>query len=238
MQETKPPASKKAIMDIIKSVLRYAKEEKIIKNLPLEIRHNIKVNALHQKTLVTNAQSKFIAVHKAITTEFKDNPAMLCIFLFGLYGRRKTEVLKMEWKHIDFVNEQYTIPSNNSKIKISFVFSLPDEIIQALQRIQGIKRGLIFKNGSNNKRYTNIQKQIEIIRYSSKWGDYTFHSMRNLLASNLHSRGVSSSYISSVLGHTNPNTIKQYLTMERTHPIIEEEVNKTLYGTKSFIISS
>jgi len=232
--KSKAPASKKAIMDIIKGVMRYAKEEKIIKNLPFEIRHNIKVNALQQKTLVTDAKNKFIAVHRAIVEIFKDDPTMRCIFLFGLYGRRKSEVLKMEWKHIDFINERYTIPSNNSKVKISFLFSLPNEIISTLKEIQECKRGLIFKNRNNNKRYTNLQKQIKLIRYASGWKDFTFHSMRNLLASNLHSRGVSSSYISSVLGHTNPNTIKQYLTMERIQPIIEEEINKTLYGTSRF----
>ena len=230
----KAPASKKAIMDIIKGVMRYAKEEKIIKNLPFEIRHNIKVNALQQKTLVTDAQNKFIAVHRAITEVFKDNATFRGIFLMGLYGRRKTEVLKMEWKHIDFINEQYTIPNNNSKVKISFVFSLPNEIIETLRNIKGLKKGLVFKNSNNNKKYTNLQKQIKLIRIASNWNEFTFHSMRNLLASNLHSRGVSSSYISSVLGHTNPNTIKQYLTMERIQPIIEEEINKTLYGIKEY----
>jgi len=62
----KAPASRKAIMDIIKSIMRYAQEDKIIKDLPFEIRHNIKVNALQQKTLITNAQNKFIQVHRAI----------------------------------------------------------------------------------------------------------------------------------------------------------------------------
>jgi len=224
----KAPSSKKAIMDIIKSVMKYAKEEKLIKDIPLEARHNIKVSALQQKTLVTDASSKFISVHKAIVKVFNCNPSFKAMFLFGLYGRRKTEVLKMKWEHIEFKSKQYTIPSEHSKIKITFSFSLPKEIIATLNEIQGVKRGIIFKN-KHSKRYTNIQKQIELIREYSKWDDFTFHSMRNLLASNLHSRGVSSSYISSILGHTNPNTINQYLTMERTHTLIEKEVNKTLF---------
>jgi hypothetical protein len=44
----------------------------------------------------------------------------------------------------------------------------------------------------------------------------------------LHSQGVNASYISSILGHTNPNTVKQYLTMERTQSIIENEINRVL----------
>jgi len=230
----KAPATRKSIMDIIKNVMKYAKEEKLIKALPFETRHNIKVNALQQKTLVTNSQDKFIRIHQAIINTFKDNPIICTLFLFGLYGRRKTEILKMKWEQIDFINNQYIIPAIHSKIKTDFVFSLPQEISLSLKQIHGNKRGLIFKNKHTNKEYTNIHKYIKLIRYKSGWNSFTFHSMRNLLSSNLHARGVSASYISSVLGHTNPNTIKQYLTMERTQPIIEQEINKTLYGVENY----
>ena len=223
-------ATRKSIMDIIKSVMKYAIEEKIIKELPFEARHNISVNSLQQKTLVTNPQEKLISVHEAITKSFKDDPLMRSIFLLGLYGRRKAEVLKMRWKDIDFDNKQYVIPAINSKVKIDFVFSLPLEVAASLKMIKGNKKGLIFKNPNTKKEYTNIYKHIKQIRAASGWKEYTFHSMRNILASSLHSRGIDASYISSILGHTNPNTIKQYLTMERVQPIIEKEIKNTLLG--------
>ena len=225
---SKAPATKKSIMNIVKSVLKYAQDEKIVKILPLENRHNISVNALEQKTLVTNPSEKFMKVHSAIYSVFDDDIAMRIIFLFGLYGRRKAEVLQMSWQHIDFKNAQYIIPSNHSKIRTDFVFSLPQEISAALKQLPQQKKGLIFVNPRTLKRYTNIQREIESIRAVSRWKDFTFHSMRNLLASTLHARGVNASYISSVLGHTNPNTIKQYLTMERTQTVIEEEINSVL----------
>jgi integrase len=226
----KAAATRKSIIDIVKSVMRHAVEEKIIKELPFEARHNITVNSLQQKTLVTNAQDKLILVHRAITIIFKDDPSMRSVFLFGLYGRRKTEVLKMRWRDIDFEHNHYTIPGINSKVKIDFVFSLPLEIATSLKSIKGTKRGLIFKNPNTKKEYTNINKHIKHIRKVSGWKDYTFHSMRNLLASSLHSRGIDASHISSILGHTNPNTIKQYLTMERVQPIIEKEIRNTVLG--------
>jgi len=225
---SKAPATKKSIMNIVKSVLKYAQEEKIIKVLPLEKRHNISVNALEQKTLVTNPHEKFLKVHSAICSVFADNITMKSIFLFGLYGRRKAEVLQMNWKQIDFKNAQYIIPSTHSKIKTDFVFSLPQEIAATLKQLPQPKRGLIFVNPRTQKRYTNIQREIKAIRAAAGWKEFTFHSMRNLLASTLHARGVNASYISSVLGHTNPNTVKQYLTMERTQTVIEEEINSIL----------
>lgn len=226
------PASQKAIIDLVKATLRHARENKIIKDLPLEARHNVKVIAAQQKTIVTDAQNKFTAVHRAIVTEFANDPAMCCIFLFGLYGRRKAEVLRMEWKHIDFGNGRYLIPGSHSKVKTDFVFTLPDEIARTLRKIKGQRRGLIFKNPTTKGEYSNIHPKYKLIRRSSGWKEFTFHRMRNLLASVLHSRGVSSSHISSVLGHTNPATVLQYLTMERTQPIIEQEINLTLYGDR------
>lgn len=224
------PATIKAIIDIVKATLRHALEDKIIKTLPLEPRHDVKVSAAQQKTIVTDATGKFKAVHDAIVTEFIHDPAIRCIFLFGLNGRRKAEVLRMQWEHIDFSTMQYMIPGEHSKVKIDFVFSLPDEIADILRKIKGKRRGLIFKNPHTGKKYSNIQQQIEQIRKASGWEHFTFHTMRNLLASMLHSRGVSTSHISSQLGHTNPATVLQYLSMERVQPIIETAVNAVIHG--------
>ncbi len=224
------PATQKAIVDIVKSTLRHAQEDKIIKILPLEVRHNVKVIAAQQKTIVTNPQNKFLAVHEAIKKVFEHNLPMQAIFMFGLYGRRKSEVVNMKWQQIDFKNEKYMIPAKQSKVKIDFEFTLPHEIADILHKIKGQRKGLIFKNPNTKREYSNIQRYIEQIRSHSQWPGFTFHTMRNLLASVLHSRGVSASYISGVLGHTNPATVQQYLTMDRAQPIIEIEVNKVLHG--------
>lgn len=228
----KAPATIKGIIDIIKATLRHALEDKTIKTLPLERRHDIKVIAAQQKTIVTDAMGKFRAVHDAIITEFLHDPVMRGVFLFGLYGRRKAEVLRMRWDHIDFKTMQYMIPADHSKVRIDFVFALPDEIATILRKINGKRRGLIFKNPRTGKEYSNIQPQIEQIRKASGWERFTFHAMRNLLASMLHSRGVSTSYISSVLGHTNPVTVQQYLSMERVQPLIEKAVNAVINGSE------
>lgn len=226
----KAPATIKSIMDIVKATLRNAHEDKIIKTLPLEARHDIKVIAAQQKTIVTDAVGKFKAVHDSINTEFINDPAMRCVFLFGLYGRRKAEVLRMRWEHIDFKTMQYIIPAAHSKVKIDFAFALPDEIAGTLRKINGKRRGLIFKNPRTGKEYSNIHPKIEQVRKASGWINFTFHTMRNLLASMLHSRGVNTSYISSVLGHTNPTTVQQYLSMERVQPLIEDAVNEVIHG--------
>lgn len=228
----KAPATIKAIMDVVKATLRHAIEDKTIKTLPLERRHDIKVIAAQQKTIVTDAIGKFKAVHDAINTEFIHDQAMRCVFLFGLYGRRKSEVLRMRWEHIDFKAMQYMIPADHSKVRIDFVFALPDEIAGTLRKISGKRRGLIFKNPRTGKEYSNIHPKIEQVRKASGWNRFTFHTMRNLLASMLHSRGVSASYISSILGHTSPVTVQQYLSMERVQPLIEQQINAVIAGSE------
>jgi integrase len=227
----KAPATLKGIMDIVKATLRHALEDKIILSLPIEKRHDVKVIAAQQKTIVTDAPDRFRAVHKAIMGEFESSPVMRGIFLFGLYGRRKAEVLRMRWEHINFKTARYTIPGKHSKVKIDFEFALPSEIADTLKQISGRRRGLVFKHPRTRTEYTNIQPQIEQIRRASGWDRFTFHAMRNLLASMLHSRGVSTGYISSVLGHTNPATVQQYLTMNRANTEIETAVNALIFGT-------
>ncbi|MCX6074511.1 MAG: tyrosine-type recombinase/integrase [Campylobacterales bacterium] len=232
------PATIKGIIAIVKATHRQAQEEKIIKTLPLEPRHDVKVIASQQKTIVTDATGKFKAVHDAIVMEFIHDPTIKGVFLFGLNGRRKAEVLRMRWEHIDFNTMQYIIPSEHSKIKTNFSFSLTCEIADTLQKIKGKRRGLIFKNPNTGKEYSNIQSQIERVRKVSGWDGFTFHTMRNLLTSMLHSQGVSASYMSSQLGHTNPNTVLQYLSMERVQPIIETVVNAVIHGSKGEIITA
>lgn len=226
----KAPATIKSIIAIVKTTHRQAKEDKIIKTLPLEPRHDVKVIAAQQKTIVTDATGKYKAVHNAIITEFLHDPAMCCIFLFGLDGRRKAEVLRMRWEHIDFNAMQYMIPAEHSKIKTNLSFSLTYEIADTLRKIKAKRRGLIFKNPRTGKEYSNIQTQIERVRKVSGWDGFTFHTMRNLLVSMLHSQGVNASYMSSQLGHTNPNTVLQYLSMERVQPLIETVVNAVIHG--------
>ncbi len=225
-------ASRKRIVSIIKGVLMLALNEKIIKVLPLESRHTVRVNSLEQKTIIIHAERKYKTVHESIMTVFAHDPKFRAVFLFGLSGRRKTEILFLQWNDVSLANRTYVVKSSHSKIKQDLIFSLPGEIVAALREIKGKKKpkGLIFINPNTKRGYTDIRSKVQMIRDHSGWNEFGFHRMRNLTASALFSSGVDAGHLSSLLGHTNPKTLQQYLTMQRVEAceIVEDAAKKLL----------
>ena len=227
----KSPRTKKGIVSIVKNVLTLALNEKIIKSLPIEPRHSVVVNAATQKTLILDAETKYQAVHESIMTVFADDPSFRAVFLFGLNGRRKSEILSLQWHDISLGNRTYIIKGSHSKVKQDLSFSLPAGILEALLEIKPSNpKGLIFPNPNTGKSYSNIRRQIQMIRDHSGWHEFGFHRMRNLTSSALFGSGVDAAYLSSLLGHTSPETLKQYLTMQRKEAceIVEDAAKKLL----------
>lgn len=227
----KAPATRKGIISIVKSVLSFAVDEKIIKSLPLEPRHSVTVNAAEQKTIIMEAERIYRSVYQSIITIYADHPTWRAIFLFGLSGRRKTEILSLEWDHISLESRTYTIKAEHSKIKQDLAFTIPYDVLEALKKIMpNTPKGLIFINPNTGKAYSDIRSQVQKIRDHSGWTDFGFHRMRNLLSSALYGQGVEAANLSSVLGHTSPETLKQYLTMQRSKSceIVEIAADKLL----------
>ena len=223
--------TRKNILAIVKSVLMLAVDEKHLKKTPLEPRHSVTVNALEQKTLILDAMNLYKTVYQSIMRIFAIDPKWRCIFLFGINGRRKTEILLMEWKHISLVDKTYIIPGRHSKVKQSLSFVLPGDVMTALKEIRPDNpSGLVFPNQSTGGVYTDIRTKVQLIRDDTGWSQFGFHRMRNLTSSALFANGVEAGYLSSLLGHTNPATLQQYLTLQRVEAceIVEDASQRLL----------
>jgi integrase len=193
-----------------------ARDEKLIKELPVEERHRVTVNRLEQKTLITDAVEKYRRVYAAIMECFAALPFWRAVFLLGLYGRRKNEILRLRWEDIGLEDGVYIIRGSHSKIKQDLAFPLPDEVRRALRELSPRRAsGWVFPNPATGRPYIDIRRYVAMIREASGWEGFGFHRMRNLTSSALYAAGVDASHLSSLLGHTNPQTLKQYLTMQR-----------------------
>ena len=227
----KAAATRKGIISIVKSVLMFGIDEKIIKTLPFEPRHKVTVNAAEQKTVIMEAEEKYKTVYQSIMSIYADHPTWRAIFLFGLNGRRKTEILSLQWDHISLESKTYLIKAEHSKIKQDLTFIIPSDVMEALKEIMpNNPKGLIFPNPKTGKAYTDIRSQVQKVRDHSGWNEFGFHRMRNLLSSALFGVGVDAANLSSILGHTSPETLKQYLTMQRKEAceIVENAADKLL----------
>jgi integrase len=211
--------SKKVAYELLVPVFNLAIEDDLIKLSPIKKSHIPKRNQLSEKRIVTDAVTKYRAVHKAILDVFSDNPHHRALFLFGFHGRRLNEVVTLQWDDIDITNANYVVRGENSKVDADMQFSLPMDVSEALSHFRDTK-GNVF----NVKRVETLYGKI---RTASKVEEFSFHWMRNLAVSALSSMGVEATHLSAMLGHTDAGTLRKYLSLQR-----EQSTSATLKASQ------
>ena len=201
------PSTRKRAYEILQPLFKLAIEDEIILRSPIKTSHIPVRNQLSEKKVVTDAVAKYKTLYSTINDMFADNPHHRAIFLFGFYGRRLNEVLSLEWNDIDFVNNQYRVRGENSKVNTEMVFSLPHDVREAL---------LEFTNSDVEIfNISEVQHYYKAIREHSGIEEFTFHWMRNLSVSALSAMGVDLTHLTAMLGHTDSSTLKKYLSLQR-----------------------
>lgn len=218
--------SKKVAYELLVPTFNRAVEDDLIKISPIKKSHIPKRNQLSEKRIVTDAESKYRAIHKAIMDVFEDNPHHRALFLFGFHGRRLNEVVTMKWEDINFNNGKYIIRGENSKVDTDMQFALPVDVAEALSHFRDTK-GDVF----TIKRVETLYNKI---RQASGVEEFTFHWMRNLSVSALSSMGVEAIHLSAMLGHTDAGTLRKYLSLQREKSTVATlEASSLLLGGAS-----
>lgn len=210
---------KKAIHEVLTSIFTRALQDEIINELPIKAHHNIKRDYGSEKKIVSDAEIKYRAVHRAIHELFKDDPKHRALFLLGFYGRRRNEVLTLKWSDISENDNTYIIRAENSKVNKDMKFTLPDDVAKALNELRP-KRDSEYIFSSNVKPsvpLTNITHYSKKIKELTNINEFSFHYMRNLSVSALSAMGVDTTHLSALLGHTDAATLKKYLSLQREH---------------------
>ncbi len=217
------PRTQKTAYELLNPIFNLSIEDEIIDRSPVKQSHIPKRKQLEEKKIVTDAVTKYKAVHKAIhkvfgtdqVITFEDGTTLQCnidphyraLFLFGFYGRRKTEVLDLQWDDINFTNNTYCVKAESSKVNLDMTFQLPQDAKDAL---------LEFKNTTGRVfNVRHIERHYKKIRNLTGIQEFTFHWMRNLSVSALSSMGVEITHLSAMLGHTDSGTIRKYLSLQR-----------------------
>ena len=211
--------SAKKLYDILIPIFKLAIEDEIITKSPIKSIHVPKRDQLSEKKIIIGAEDKYRTIYKTINQLFNTtdivvledkreiqcsyNPHHLALFLFGFHGRRLNEVTTLQWDDIDFVNNQYRVRKEVSKIDTDMIFSLPQDVRVALEQFTNTT-GDVFKIKHPKKYYFHI-RDISGIK------EYSYHWMRNLAVSALSSAGIPSTDLSAMLGHTDVNTLRKYL---------------------------
>ena len=223
---------RRKLFDLLTPLFRIAIDDEIIDRSPIKSRQVVKRKQMEEKRVVTNAVQKYKDLHKAIHEVFKDEPRLRALFLFGFYGRRKTETLHLKWS--DIHGNKYTVRGSISKVNTDMTFVMPDDLRSALKLFMSVSDVYVFQNTRSvePRPINEIREHVLKIRKGSGIGDFTFHLMRNICVSALSTSGIDSIYLSSQLGHLDTATLQKYLSLQResSSQVVNEVSAQLLMG--------
>lgn len=146
-----------------------------------------------------------IKISKALLTY--EHPIMRGIFAFLLTGRRINEVLQLKHEHINYKNNTFTIPAENSKNKKEHTFKLLPILLNAIKE-QKTTTGKIFPMGRDNAIY-HFKKCLRSIDIHNM----VMHDLRSMVGVVSLRNGADIFSVSKMLSHTNLSTTQRsYLT--------------------------
>ncbi|PID47329.1 MAG: hypothetical protein CR967_04640 [Proteobacteria bacterium] len=202
------PRTAGKVVEILRPAFKDAYINRLISHNPME---GIRIKRPVTKKIVVNATIKLKQIYEVIMYEFKDNHYYKAIFLFAMQGRRKNEILSLKWQDVDFVNNFYVLrkTKNNEEQKIF----LPNSIKKELLFFRNEANEYVFTSPVTGQKIQDIRRQVAKIKKRLNEPNFGLHYLRNVIVSAMGEQGIESIYLSGALGHNNPNTIMQYLTL-------------------------
>ena len=125
-----------------------------------------------------------------------------------LTGCRKTEILSLTWKEVDFENGCLRLKDSKTGQKIVLIGAAVLEILNNLPRIDDCPYVLPAQKGSGY--YVGLPKAWARIRIRAGLDDVRIHDLRHSFASAAVGAGLGLQVIGKLLGHSDPKTTAQY----------------------------
>ncbi|MDD5387294.1 MAG: tyrosine-type recombinase/integrase [Sulfuricurvum sp.] len=201
------PRTVKQAIEVLSPSFEIAIANRLIIHNPCKA---VKLQLPKSKKMVVNATERLKAIYQGIMKLYAADPYYRAFFLLALQGRRKGEVINLKWEHIAFDYDYYVLPDpkNGEEQKIF----LPPNVKAALEEFQE-KEGWIFESPVNpgQRLYDGTKQTARLKKEVGDW--FSLHYTRNVMVSAMAEQGVDAIYMSGALGHSDPNTITKYLTM-------------------------
>lgn len=224
------PKTAKNVNAVIQAVYNYAIKNDYTEKNPashtiipkFDNKYNIELNTQQIKDLVQEI------------LDF-DNPTYRLIFIFALHGRRKSEILKMQYFQIDMETLTYSIPAQKNKSRKHDVHEMTPllyaELLQYLKFKQNIKQqDYLFVNENTNNYFKDIKRPFNKLKQLAGISKMRFHDFRHLLGTESIKKGVPIEHISQALGHSSIEVTQRYITKDSS---ISNKVVTSLLDTFS-----
>jgi integrase len=134
--------------------------------------------------------------------------AIAAIRLLILTGCRKSEILTLQWDHIDFERAFLRLPDSKTGAKIVPLGAPALELLASLPRIDG--NPYVIPGEIEGQHLIGIPRVWERIRKRAKLDDVRLHDLRHSFASVGASAGMGLPIVGKLLGHRDPKTTARY----------------------------
>lgn len=148
-----------------------------------------------------------------VLSEHPNRRASNAVRMQLLTGARIGEVLRTEWREIDFDRGVWIKPSHHTKQKRTEYVPLSSQALALLQSMRSEadpEVPFLFPGDVPGKPLVELKKFWRSVRREADLKDYRLHDNRHTHASHLVSSGLSLEIVGRLLGHTSPMTTKRY----------------------------
>lgn len=212
------PKTAKNVNAVVQTIFNYAiKNEYTEKNpanyviIPkFDNKYNITLKTKEIKSLVDSVLSF-------------ENPIYRLIFIFALHGRRKNEILKMQWYQVDLALKNYSIPAQKNKSRKHDVHEMTPllygELVhyyksQIEEKGKLLSKDYLFVNPDTNLYFKDIRRPFKRLRELAGIDNMRFHDFRHILGTESIRKKIPIEHISQALGHSSIEVTQRYITKD------------------------
>ncbi len=137
------------------------------------------------------------------------NPvAIAALRLLCLSGMRKTEVLSLEWQHVDFDHGCLRLADSKTGEKVVPVGAAVLALLTDLPRVE--RNPYVFPGEKMDSHFVGLPKIWRRVRKEAELSNFRLHDLRHSFASVGASGGDSLVVLGALLGHRTPRTTARY----------------------------
>jgi integrase len=134
--------------------------------------------------------------------------ALAAIGLLILTGARLTEILTLNWEHVDLDAGVLRLPDSKTGAKLIYLNDAAAGLLRSMPRI--LSNPHVIAGHKPGAHLVELQKAWRRIRAKANLDDVRIHDLRHSFASVAVGAGMSLPMIGKLLGHTQPATTARY----------------------------
>ena len=145
---------------------------------------------------------------RGLESESESPFVIAAVRLLIFTGARLSEILTLQWNHIDFEGAMLMLPDSKTGQKVVYLSAPALQTLADIPRIEG--NPYVICGDKDGAHLVNLQKPWQRIRKRAAIEDVRLHDLRHSCASVAVSGGLSLPMIGKLLGHTQAVTTERY----------------------------